>query len=140
MPPQNWHIQQIPGISQQQQTQLANLGIATTFDLLRHIRTPAQKRTLSKRLAVSLRDVNKWLAMADLARVPAVGCQYCGLLLHAGIGSAAQLATMPIQHVHAQVQRLQVQQLRRADLCPDRSQIATWIQGAKQISKISSSF
>ncbi|NEO63853.1 MAG: DUF4332 domain-containing protein, partial [Moorea sp. SIO4G2] len=39
--------------------------------------------------------VNKWVALADLARIPSIGCQYCGLVLHAGICSLTQLAQTP---------------------------------------------
>ncbi|MEO0458468.1 MAG: DUF4332 domain-containing protein [Cyanobacteria bacterium P01_A01_bin.114] len=133
MQPQNWPIQQIPGISRQQHTQLANVGITTTFELMRYCQRSLQKQHLSRSLSISMRDLNKWIAMADLARIPSVGGDYCGLLLHAGIGSVAQLAAMSVQQVHKQIQRLQVQNLRRADLCPHRGQVAEWIQGARRL-------
>ena len=135
MQSQNWPIQKIPGMSRQQQAQLVGAGITTTFELLRYGKTPLQRQKLSQSLAISARDINKWIAMADLARIPSVGWQYCGLLLHAGIGSVAQLATMPIQQAHNQIQRLQVQTLQRSDLSPHCGQIAQWVQAAQQLSR-----
>ncbi|MEO1354048.1 MAG: DUF4332 domain-containing protein [Cyanobacteria bacterium J06635_15] len=133
MQSQYWPIQQIPGISRPQLNQLAKFGVTTTSELLHYCQQPNQRRQLSQSLSISIRDINKWIAMSDLARIPNVGWQYCGLLLHAGIGSVSQLATMPVQQVHKQIQRLQVQHLQRADLCPNRGQVAEWIQSAQRL-------
>ncbi|GBE73470.1 hypothetical protein myaer87_06970 [Microcystis aeruginosa NIES-87] len=54
--------------------------------------------------------------MAELASIPAVGCQYCGLLVHAGIASIPQLAQVSIQQLHRQILRFQVANLQRRDL------------------------
>ncbi|MEL7360383.1 MAG: DUF4332 domain-containing protein, partial [Cyanobacteria bacterium J06560_6] len=63
--------------------------------------------------------------------IPGVGCQHCGLLLHAGVSTPQQLAGMSVQRLHPLLRRLQVQLLNRADLAPDTAQVATWIQQAK---------
>ncbi len=69
--------------------------------------------------------------MADLARIPSVGTQYCGLLLHAGIGSVAQLAEVPTHRLHQQIMRLQVATMQRRDLCPAIELVQQWSQQAK---------
>ncbi|MEO0969399.1 MAG: DUF4332 domain-containing protein, partial [Cyanobacteria bacterium J06639_18] len=76
-------------------------------------------------------EVNKWVALADLARIPSVGLQYCGLLLHAGVVSAAHLATIPPYRLHKQILRLQVATMQRRDLCPAVEEVQQWIQQAK---------
>lgn len=129
----DWPIAQLPGVNLQNQTQLNNYGIETTSQLLEQGTTQAQKMMLANLLQTNLRDVSKWVAMADLARVPSVGCQYCGLLLHAGVGSVAQLAQLPVHRLHQQILRLHVTTMQRRDLCPPVEQVQQWIQQAKSV-------
>ncbi|MBD2314277.1 DUF4332 domain-containing protein [Desertifilum sp. FACHB-1129] len=126
-----WPIRELPGLSDRNQIRLQKCGINTTEDLLAAVSTLDKKQELARRLQMHIHHVNKWLALADLARIPSVGCQYCGLLLHSGIISAAQLAQMPIHTLHQQVLRLHVAMIQRRDLCPPIDEIARWIQQAK---------
>ena len=129
----DWSIEQLPGLSQQERSQLQECGITTTKELLGEANTPPAKFALANKLHVHIQYVNKWVALADLARIPSVGCQYCGLLLHAGIASAAQLAQTPIHRLHQQILRLQVATMQRRDLCPAIEQVQQWIQEAQTI-------
>ncbi|QSJ15919.1 DUF4332 domain-containing protein [Nostoc sp. UHCC 0702] len=127
----DWPIQQLPGLSHQEQSQLQNCGISTTRVLFKQANSPAAKLALANKLQVHLQYVNKWVALADLARIPSVGTQYCGLLLHAGIGSVAQLAEVPTHRLHQQIMRLQVATMQRRDLCPAIELVQQWSQQAK---------
>ncbi len=129
----NHPIEQLPGLSKSQLQQLNSLGISTTFELLRQGNSLAQRQQLSAQLSTNIKHINKWTALANLARIPGVGCQYCGLLLHAGVSTPQQLAVMTVQRLHPQLLRLQVQLFRRADLAPDTSMVASWIQQAQQM-------
>ena len=129
----DWPISQLPGVNLQNQTQLTNYGIETTSQLLQQGTTQAQKMMLANLLQTNLRDVSKWVAMADLARIPSVGCQYCGLLLHAGVGSVTQLAQLPVHRLHQQILRLHVATMQRRDLCPPIEQVQQWVQQAKSV-------
>lgn len=129
----NWRIERLPGLSEEQSQQLKQLGIETTVELLVQTQTPNQQRSLSAQLQLHPHHVQKWRAMADLARIPAVGCQYCGLLLHAGITSPAQLAQMPLYQLHRQLVRLYVAVMQRQDLCPSLEDVAGWINQARQV-------
>ena len=129
----NWPIAQLPGLSLQDQQKLMQCGIQTTHQLLQSARQPAQKHAIATQLQIHIQHVNKWVALADLARIPAVGCQYCGLLLHAGICSPAQLAQTSLQTLHKQILRFYVATLQRQDLCPSRGQLAQWIQQAQKL-------
>jgi len=133
--PRNWQISQLPGLSPHDQTRLEDCGIKTTLQLLQQCSSPAQRQALATRLQVHIQHLNKWVALADLARIPAVGCQYCGLLLHTGILSSAQLAQTPLHRLYQQILRFQVATLQRRDLCPPKSEMQTWIQQARAISK-----
>ncbi|MFK8181885.1 MAG: DUF4332 domain-containing protein [Phormidesmis sp.] len=127
----NHSIEELPGLSAVQIAQLKGAGIATTFDLLRQGNRLPQRQQLSKKLSTNVKDINKWAALANLARIPGVGCTYCGLLLHAGVSTPQQLASMNVQRLHPQLMRLQVQLFNRADLAPSVGQVASWIEQAK---------
>lgn len=127
----NWQIEQLPGLSQQEQSRLQDCGITTTKVLIQQGKTPDAKQALANKLQIHLQYVNKWVALADLARIPSVGTQYCGLLLHAGIASVAQLATVPPHRLHQQVLRLLVATMQRRDLCPPIELVQQWNQQAK---------
>ncbi|MDX2216920.1 MAG: DUF4332 domain-containing protein [Oculatellaceae cyanobacterium bins.114] len=129
----NWEIGQLPGLSDGDRDRLVELGITTTLTLLRSTQSMAQKQALAARLQIHSQYVQKWVALADLARVPAVGCQYCGLVLHAGVASPAQLAQTPLPRLHQQLLKLQVATMQRQDLCPTLDEVARWIQQARSL-------
>ncbi|MEL6261241.1 MAG: DUF4332 domain-containing protein [Cyanobacteria bacterium J06626_6] len=129
----NHPIQNLPGLSSPQIQHIKDCGIHTTFDLLRQGNSVPQRQQLSAQLNTNIKYINKWTALANLARIPSVGCQHCGLLLHAGVSTPQQLATMSVQQLHPQLLRLQVQLFGRADLAPNTAQVASWIQQAKAI-------
>jgi len=130
---QDWPIAQLPGLSHEEQLQLQSCGIETTEKLFHQGKTSEARLALASKLQVHLQYVNKWVALADLSRIPSVGTQYCGLLLHAGIGSVAQLAQTPTHRLHRQIMRLQVATLQRRDLCPSVELVQQWSQQAKTV-------
>lgn len=132
---QDWRLQDLPGLSDEQQEQLFKCGIHTTLQLYCQTNTPAKRDELARQLHIHPQYVNKWAAMADLARVPAIGCQYCGLLLHAGIASPEQLALMPLHRVHKQILKFQVANLQRPDLCPSLKEVQDWIEQSRQLDR-----
>ena len=129
----DWPIAHLPGLSKENQSQLEECSITTTGQLIRMTKTPAAKALLAHQLQVNIQDVNKWVAMANLARIPSVGCQYCGLLLHAGVPSAEQLAQMPVEILHQQILKLHVATMQRNDLTPSVDRVQKWIQQARLV-------
>jgi predicted flap endonuclease-1-like 5' DNA nuclease len=130
----DWSISDLPGLLNAEQILLLELGITTTGQLLAIAPDPATKQQLAINLGVRIQSVNKLVALADLARLPGVGCQYNGLLLHTGIISVKQLAQMPPHKIHQQLLRLHVATLQRRDLCPDLATVQGWIKQAQVIS------
>ncbi|MBE9067748.1 DUF4332 domain-containing protein [Leptolyngbya cf. ectocarpi LEGE 11479] len=130
---QSWAIEQLPGISQDQQQRLRALKIVTTLDLLKVTRSQPARLQLAEQLNSHIKHINKWTALAKLACIPSVGCQYCGLLLHAGISSPQQLALLPVSQLHSQLKRLQIKLMQRADLSPDTTQVSQWIAEARYL-------
>lgn len=127
---QNWDIADLPGLSASDRDRLRAIGICSTFDLVRQTQTPNQRQAIAAALNLHLQHLTRWAALADLSRIPAVGCQYCGLLLHAGISSPKQLAQTPLPRLHRQLMKLHVAMMQRQDLCPPLEQVMVWIQQA----------
>lgn len=128
-----WPIEQLPGLSKANQEQLKSLGINNTQDLINLTKTQTNKQSLANQLKCQVQLINKWVALADLARVPSVGCHYCGLILHSGIISVNQLAQTPVSSLHRQILKLQVATLQRKDLCPSPDIVQTWIKEARRM-------
>ena len=135
MQPCYWSIDKLPGIPDKEQKLLRNLGIATTKDLLNKTTTPQAQQTLASLLKLNIKYVSKWVALADLARLPSIGCQHCGLLLHAGIISVKQLAQTPINRLHSQIMRVHIATMQRKDLCPSVAVVKQWLEEAKLINR-----
>ena len=126
-----WSIEKMPGLSITDQKLLLQHGIQTTFDLLKQSQTPQAKQLLASRLKLSLMQLSKWIALADLGRIPSVSHLYCGLLLHSGIISMGQLAQTPLAKIHPTIKRLHVATMQRNDLVPTVGQVGHWIEEAK---------
>ena len=129
----DWLISDLPGLNSVEQGLLQELGITTTGQLLAIAPDPATKQQLAVKLCFKIQYVNKLVALADLARLAGVGCQYNGLLLHTGIISVKQLAQTPAHKIHQQLLKLHVATLQRRDLCPDLAQVQNWIRQARAL-------
>lgn len=126
-------MQQLPGLSEDECQRLATQGIHTTLELLQHTSNPDRRIALASQIQVNSHHIQKWIALADLSSVPSVGCQYCGLLLHAGVGSVAQLAQTPLSKIHQHILKLYVAMMQRQDLCPSVAEMATWTAQAQTL-------
>jgi hypothetical protein len=129
-----WPITELPGVDTKTAADLTAVGIIDTEQLLA-LTEPLQISSNQSQLAaiVGTRPGRKLLALAKLAQIPSVGCQYCGLLLHAGVASIEQLSQTPPQQLHQLVLRLHVALLQRRDLTPRIDQVQNWVQQAKAI-------
>jgi hypothetical protein len=125
----HWPIASLPGVDEKLQQDLAALGITDTQRLLKV--SEAKHVALAAELEQPLRQLKK--IMASLAQVPAVGCEYCGLLLHGGIASIEQLSSTRPQLIHRSILRLHVGLLQRRDLTPTVDRVQLWVEQAKQI-------
>ena len=126
-----WSIDKLPGISKKDQDLLTSKEIYTTQDLLAKVKTTQDKYTLANKLQIPLKYINKWSALADLARIPTVGWEHCGAILHSGIASVAQLKQTPFSKLHSRLKRLYVANTRNKDLSPSVEQVKQWIEQAK---------
>lgn len=128
-----WLVTELPGMSEEDGNLLQSLGIENTAQLLQQGNTLEQRNAIADRLKLHPQQVNKWVALADLARLPGVGCSHCGLLLHSGVASCTQLAQTPVYRLHRQMLRFQVATLKRGDLCPPIEQVQQWVNEARTL-------
>ena len=128
-----WKIEQLPGLDAQEIAQLKSVSIHNTQILLEQTQTPELKESLATKLNLSLQYITKWSVLADLARIPTVGCYYCGVLLHAGVSSLSQLTKTPADRIHKQILRLQVSTMQRNDLCPPVDLVQQWIREGQSL-------
>jgi Domain of unknown function (DUF4332) len=133
MKSQYWSIDQLPGLSETDIALLQNYGIVNTKQLLEKANTLQSKQQLAIDLQINILYLSKWVALADLARIPDVGCEYCGLLLHSGIVSVLQLKQNPVHRVHRQIVKLQFATLKHQNLSPSVGLVQKWIQQATLI-------
>lgn len=126
-------LSQIAAINPEDALLLEQQGIVTNLDLLGYAGRHSERPLLAEQLAVTVQQVNRWVILADLARVPSVGATYCDFLLQMGICSTVQLARTPMEDLQRTVSRFQMPILQQAELCPDMGLIATWIGQARQL-------
>ena len=131
--PSYWPIDRLPGLKRLDIEQLQAAGIETTADLLREAAHETGRNALARQLNLKQERINRWVAMANLARIPAVGCEFCGVLLHAGTISPEQLAMAAAPTLHRQIQRLHVATLRNTRACPTVADVELWIAQAKRV-------
>jgi Domain of unknown function (DUF4332) len=129
----SWPIEQLPGLTPADLEQLQSCEISSTAQLLQRTQILPKRRALAIRMQLHPQRLNKWIALASLAQAPAIGCDYCGLLLHAGIASLPQLAATPVPRLHQQMLRLQVSMMQRPDLCPSLGLVAQWVEQARSL-------
>jgi len=128
-----WPIERLPGLSRENVDLLKTLGILNTKQLLARAKNSDSKQILAAQLGINVQYIKKWTALADLARIPTVGCCYCGLLLHSGIASVSQLVRIPVHRLQKQILKLQVATMQRKDLCPSIGQMQKWIQEGRSL-------
>jgi Domain of unknown function (DUF4332) len=127
----NWLITDLPGLDPNLGRDLDGMGLTETYQLVEL--SNEQQIALATSLGHHPRHIQKVVAMASLAQLSSVGCDYCGLLLHAGIASVSQLALTPVSQLHRSVLRLHVAVLQRNDLTPTVDRVQRWVLQAQRL-------
>ena len=129
----SWPIETLPGLSPDNQKNLKHCGIKTTAQLLQETTTQARREAIATQLRIHPQYLTKWIALANLARIPSVGCIHCGTLLHAGIASPEQLVQTPLPRLHRQILKLHISMMQSKDHCPSLDEVAQWQHQARLI-------
>jgi len=129
-------VEEIEGIGPAEAEKLAAAGITTTAGLL----AAAAKRDGRERIAASTGISSKllleWVNLADLMRVKGVGSEYSDLLEAAGVDSPAELAQRNPANLATTVQEVVAARPDIVRRVPTESEIAGWIQEARQMDKV----
>ncbi len=118
MQPCYWSLDKLPGLGQEELILLQKNSVTTTRDLLVRTNSLRKAHQLAQQLHLPLNYIQKWSALADLARVPSIGYRYCGLLLHSGIISVKQLVRKSVAKLYPTIRRLCVATTRNQELVP----------------------
>jgi hypothetical protein len=123
----------LPGISPIDLKNLKSLGINTNLALLERTIDRQRQEELALKMGVNLKNILKWMALADLSRLKSVGNQYCGLIMHSGILSCRQLSQASVPKLHRQIIRLQIATLSHKKLNPPLPLVKTWVKEAEEL-------
>lgn len=87
-----YKVQTIAGMTDEAAAVLNRKGIKYAEDLLEHVRTVSQRRTLALEIGVDEKVVLRWANHVDLMRIHGVGPQYAEFLEAAGVDTVRELS------------------------------------------------
>ena len=126
------NIQDLEGIGPTYGELLRQQGIDTADKLLQAAGSPAGRKELAGRTAISESRLLKWVNMCDLFRIKGVAGQFAELLEGAGVDTIRELRTRNAHNL-----ALQLSEINEAErLCrtsPPERTVADWIRQAKSL-------
>jgi predicted flap endonuclease-1-like 5' DNA nuclease len=129
---QNHRIAEIKGLSDEMQEKLADLGIATAYDLLARAGGASGRAQLARELGVETREVTEWVNRADLMRLTGVGTEMANLLEECGVDSCKELQHRVAGNLHAKLKQTN-DELKITHHAPSLAQVEAWITEAKTL-------
>lgn len=130
-----YRVADLPGVGDKSLHMMRDVGIRTTYDLLRESEGESKLRLLSTALEQEVGQVREWRTMADLLRVPGMDGKHARLLVSAGIMSVDSLHDRQIEDLHDQLQ-VANDELQLVRSVADRVAIASWISYASPLSQL----
>jgi len=130
-----YKIEEIEGIGPVYGEKLAEVGVATTQDLLDVAATRKGRDELAEKTGISGKLVLEWVNRADLMRVPGVGEEYSDLLEVAGVDTVKELRRRKAENLHAaMLQANEERHLVRRP--PSLSAVTAWVEAAKSMETV----
>lgn len=102
-------------------------GITDSDQFLNAVRTPQQRRDLSKGLGVTNNTVLELANRADLARVVGIGQIYSNLLENAGVDTVKEMANRVPEKLHATLARHNLKR-RPKGRAPAMKEVTHWVK------------
>lgn len=125
----------IEGIGGTYASKLEAIGIATTDALLKKCATPAGRKEVAEKTAISAKLILGWVNKADLMRIKGIGEEYSDLLEAAGVDTVPELAQRNAANLHAAlVKTNEAKKLVRG--LPALKQVEKWVAQAKDLDRI----
>ncbi len=130
-----YRVADLPGVNDKALHMMRDLGIRTTYDLLRESEGESKLRLLSTALEQENDQVREWRTMADLLRVPGMDGKHARLLVTAGVMSVDSLHDRQVEDLHNQLESAN-SELQLVRSVADRVTIASWISYASPLSQL----
>ena len=130
-----YRVADLPGVNDKALHMMRDLGIRTTYDLLRESEGESKLRLLSTALEQENDQVREWRTMADLLRVPGMDGKHARLLVTAGVMSVDSLHDRQVEDLHKELDSAN-SELQLVRSVADRVTIASWISYASPLSQL----
>ncbi len=131
----SYKIQEIEGIGPINGNKLTEAGINTTSDLLEVCGSAKGRKDTSGKTGISESVLLGWTNKADLMRIKGIGKQYSELLEAAGVDTVKELKMRVPDNLSAKMREInEAKKLTRS--VPEPSQIAKWVEEAKEMEPI----
>jgi len=125
----------IEGIGPKYAQKLVDAGIPTAEALLDKGAAPKGRKEIAEKAGISDALVLKWVNHVDLFRVKGIGEEYADLLEAAGVDTVPELAQRKAENLMHKLEEVnQAKKLVRR--LPLQSQVADWIEQAKQLPRV----
>ncbi|MEW5871236.1 MAG: DUF4332 domain-containing protein [Chloroflexota bacterium] len=125
----------IEGIGATYAQKLQDAGIAKAEELLEKGATPKGRKEIAEKSGISDALILEWVNHVDLFRIKGVGEEYADLLEAAGVDTIPELAQRKAENLLKKLEEVnQAKKLVRR--LPLQSQVADWIEQAKQLPRV----
>ncbi|MBN2481696.1 MAG: DUF4332 domain-containing protein [Bacteroidales bacterium] len=131
----NYKHERIEGIGAVIGKKLKSAGVGSTNALLRHSKTPQQRKELAKKSGLDEKQILKFANMADLLRINGVGPQFSELLEAAGVDTVVELAQRKAENLTQKMEETNAAK----KLCrrtPSLKEVKKWVQEAQKLPRV----
>jgi predicted flap endonuclease-1-like 5' DNA nuclease len=128
-------LQNIEGVGGVYADKLKSVGVTSTSGLLKKCATPKGRKETAEKSGLSENQILEWTNHCDLYRIKGIGSEYADLLEAAGVDTVPELATRKAENLFEKMVALNDEKklVRRL---PVLSQVADWIEQAKQLPRV----
>jgi predicted flap endonuclease-1-like 5' DNA nuclease len=128
-------ISDIEGVGESYAKKLKDAGISGVGSLLKKGASAAGRKAIAEKTGISDMLLLRWVNHADLFRVKGIGGEYAELLEASGVDSVPELAQRKAENLYQKI--IDVNQTKKlVRKLPVQSQVASWIEQAKTLTKI----
>jgi predicted flap endonuclease-1-like 5' DNA nuclease len=129
------NIIDVEGIGPVYAAKLKAVGVTNTDALLKAGSTPKERKELAEKSGIGDHLILAWINHVDLYRIKGVGSEYADLLEAAGVDTVPELAQRKAENLLQKMTEVnQAKKLVRR--LPVLSQVASWIEQAKQLPRV----
>jgi len=125
----------IEGIGEVYAQKLKEAGISTIEALLEQGATRQGRQEIAEKTDISDKLILRWVNHADLFRIKGVGEEYADLLEAAGVDTVPELAQRNPENLYKKMGETN-QEKKLVRHLPAQSQVADWIEQAKQLPRV----